>query len=130
MAERANLKLNELLEIADNRLTGGTLIIRDIEDVKSVFITGDKSIEKIQIHVAKIKIILSGGDDNNVKVIELKKPGTELGLKNVNKNCMIVVNQRATISQLALSDYTALAEPLRINTAELAKLKNQIEGEK
>lgn len=96
----ANLKLNELLDIAGNKLENGVLTIKDIGDAVTIFITGDSSIKKIVSHLDRIKLSLSGGDDNQIEVIELKRPGAELAARSVRDKTLIVVNKTARILSL------------------------------
>jgi len=93
----ANLKLKELLELAGNDLNNGVLTIKDVGEATTIFIAGDASIKRIVVHTDRIKLSLSGGEDNKVEVIELKRPGAELAARSVRDNTLIVVNKTARI---------------------------------
>lgn len=116
----AVLKLNELLDLAGNKLDNGVLVVKEIGDATTVFVTGEPSIKKIEVHVNRIKFSFSGGDDNRIEVIELKQPGIEFGARNIREKTLIVVNKTATILQLVLPDLAMINNSVHI---DLSKLK-------
>lgn len=106
-----NMKLQELLTIPGNKLSGNNLIVKDLSG-NMLIMQEAEEIKKITFYEDNVYLILSKERNNNVEVIEFTKPNTTAYIKNVKPNCQIVINKTLNLLLLTTTAGDLISEGL------------------